>query len=351
MSRKFNPEILTMARGARGATQAGLCTATGWPQSKVSKLEHGLAEPTEEEVAQLAAILEFPVSFFYHDAMPYGFGSCCLHHRKRTTTPLKALNRLHDEINVRRIQISRLLGGVTLAEPKFPLLDVADYESPEQIAQLVRATWQLPRGPIRNLVSTIEAAGGLVLFIDLETPKIDAVSQRAPGIPPLFFLDAKKPVDRYRFTLAHELGHIVMHGTPSPNAEEEADKFASEFLMPAHEIQRELTNLDIAKAANLKLKWRVSMQALIRRARDLGAINESRYKSLCVRISQLGYRKSEPNELPPEQSILLRSIVQTYLSERDYTVAELGDAMFCREEELRRVFLQESAVQHLRLVQ
>lgn len=337
---QFNPQMLTLARGSRGLTQTAFAKQMSWSQGKASKVEHGLIELSESELESVATALLYPTELFYQGDSARGFGTCCLYHRKRTTTPVRALNKLHDTINIRRIQLARLIRGIALPnEPNFPALDIDEYESPEQIAQLVRATWQLPRGPVRNLAEVIEAAGGLIVMMDLETPKIDAVSQRSPELPPIFFLDRSKPADRCRFTLAHELGHIVMHRTPTPNAESEADRFAAEFLMPAREIERDLLNLTIPKAAALKLQWRVAMQAIIRRARDTGKISQSKYQSLCVRISQLGYRKIEPNPIEPEPPKILRQIVEMYLNERKYSIAELSAATLCEEQEFRDAFL------------
>jgi Zn-dependent peptidase ImmA (M78 family)/transcriptional regulator with XRE-family HTH domain len=338
----FNPNILTIARGSRGISQSDFAGKMKWSQGKASKVEHGLLELPDEEVRKIANLLQYPPELFYEPTSLSGFGSCCLYHRKRLTTPVRTLNRLHDEINLRRIQIGRLLRGVTLPhEPNIPQMDIDEYESPEEVARLLRATWQLPRGPILNLIDAIECAGGIVMLCNLHTPKIDAVSQRAPGLPPILFLDRGKPMDRCRFTLAHELGHIVMHTVPTPDAEREADRFAAEFLMPEREILQDLKGLTIAKAANLKLKWRVAMQALIRRARDIGAINDARYTSLSVRISQLGYRKDEPNRIKVEMPKMLQWIINLYFRDRKYSVKELSNAMLCLEDEFRREYLGE----------
>jgi len=351
MPNSFNPEILAVARGSRGLSQSVFAKKMRWSQGKASKVEHGLLGISEEEGRQIADILQYPPELFYKADAPCGFGSCCLYHRKRLTTPVRTLNRLHDEINIRRMQIGRLLRGIILPhEPNVPRMDIDEYESPEEVARLLRAAWQLPRGPILNLVDAVERAGGLVVLCDLRAPKIDAVSQRATGLPPILFLDRDKPTDRCRFTLAHEIGHMVMHTAPTPNAEREADRFASEFLMPEHEVKRDLKGITIAKAANLKLKWRVAMQALIRRAKDVGAIGEAKYKSLCVRISQLGYRKNEPNPIKAETPKMLRWVIDLYLRDRGYSIKELSAAMLCLEEEFRRDYLREEDGQSFRVI-
>ena len=119
--------------------------------------------------------------------------------------------------------------------------------------------------------------------------------------------------------------------------------------MPEREIKGELRDLTIAKAANLKLKWRVAMQALIRRASDVGAIDRARYTSLSVRISQLGYRKNEPNELKPEIPKMLRAIIDMYIRDRGYSIKEVSTAMLCMEDEFRREYLREEGTLGLKV--
>lgn len=336
----FNAELVVVARGSRGITQASLAEQMGWSQGKASKVEHGLTSIDEGEIRKLAAILDYPPSLFLVSSRAEGFGSCCEHHRKRSTTPLKLLNQLHDLINIWRIQIGALLRGIELPhDPTFPAMDVDEFD-PETAAQSLRAAWRLPRGPVRDLAGAVERAGGIIMTTDFVTPKIDAVSQWPDGLPPLFFLNRSKPVDRWRFSLAHEIGHIVLHSIPSPNAEKEADRFAAEFLMPRDEIYDELRNLTIPAAARLKLKWRVAIQALIRRAKDLGAITAGRYKSLCVRVSQLGYRKSEPNPLVPEPPKMLRLIIDSYLKGKGYDINELSHVAMALPERFAEDFLR-----------
>jgi Zn-dependent peptidase ImmA (M78 family) len=192
--------------------------------------------------------------------------------------------------------------------------------TPEQIAQLVRASWQLPSGPINNLSAAIEGAGGIIVRYPFSNRKVDGISMWVTGMPPLFFLNENCPGDRDRWTLAHELGHVVMHRVPTPSIEEEADRFASELLMPAKVIRPELQNMTLARAASLKLKWRVSIAAIIRRAKDLGVITPSQYRYLCMEISKAGWRTREPNELPPEKGVNLQALIDMHQSDHGYSL-------------------------------
>ena len=51
------------------------------------------------------------------------------------------------------------------------------------------------------------------------------------------------PAERYRFSLAHEPGHLVLHQSPGDSSvqERQADEFAAEFLMPARDIRSAFT--------------------------------------------------------------------------------------------------------------
>ena len=78
---------------------------------------------------------------------------------------------------------------------------------------------------------------------------------------PVIFINLGQPKDRYRFqVLAHELGHLVMHQTPNPEQEVQANLFASEFLVPTQEVRPQFYNLSINKFMELKLYWGASIR-------------------------------------------------------------------------------------------
>ncbi len=303
--------MVTLARESRGLTQTELAKRANISQGALSRIEHGLLPLSESQIDALATALGYPYTFFYRSDRPYGPGTPCLHHRKRQSMPILKLRQIHATINVLRMATTDLLRGVEIdARHKFYEMNLDDYGSAEDVAQLVRTSWQLPLGPIRNLTLAIEAAGGLVISCRFATDKLDAISQW-PGRdhPPFFFMNADVPGDRLRWNLAHELGHIIMHREPAPNQEDEANAFAGALLMPAREIKKDLAHLTLAKLADLKRYWKVSMQALIMRAHDLGAITDRQKRSFYMRLSQLGYRKHEPVEIPREEPTLVRRVI------------------------------------------
>ena len=347
---KFNHYMMTLARDSRGLTQAELADRIGVGQGTLSKYETGFAEPPAEVVTQLADALGYLPAFFYEPGRPYGLPP--FHYRRRKKLSAKALARIVAEMNIRRIHITKLLLSFGHRSNGFiPEIDADEYRgkgkaslSPEEAARVIRETWMLPNGPIPNMVELLEANGGLVVPCDFGTDLIDAMSQRIEGLPVLFFVNVHAPMDRLRHTLAHELGHMVMHTLLVKSDEEmeaEADEFAGAFLLPANEIRTQLRRFDLRQLANLKLYWKVSMAAIAVRADRLRLVTPYQTKMFWIEMSKLGYRKREPNEPPREHPKLLREMIAYHLKKLGYSLGELASLLHLSVEEFSEMYRQE----------
>lgn len=311
-----DPAMLVMAREARGMTQTELaeamCKASAGEsitvsQGYVSKAESGRLTVGGDRLRLYAAALGYPVALLLADVQVHGVGVGLVHHRKRASTSASALRRLHAQLALTRVQVEWLVTATGQRElgHDFPTVEVSDLVRPKDAARRVRKAWDMPAGPVADMVAALENAGALVVARDLGSDRLDAVSQWDGRQAPLILIAAHAPSDRRRFSLAHELGHLVMHRRPGsgPDQEKEADAFASEFLMPATDIRSDLTGtIDLARLISLKHTWRVSMAALLRRAQTLGTITDWHYRNVQVEMSALGYRTHEPvvlaHELP-----------------------------------------------------
>lgn len=358
MQREFNTGLLRMARQARGWSQAELSRQSGVSQANLSKLENGLIGSTEDVVGRVAKALRFPESFFFQDHRLIGL-PISVHpmYRKRASVGQKAIDRLEAELNIRLMHLRRLLVAAEF-EPELPLprMDPDDFGGdPERIAELVRRTWLVPSGPLYDLIGWIERAGCIVILCDFAALSVDGITVQAPDTPPCIFLNRNQPADRQRFTLAHEIGHIVMHRVPSPDMEDEANAFASALLMPAREIRQKLGGrLTLQRLAALKPVWRVSMNALLYRAKTVGAITSSQSGYLWRQMSSMGYRKVEPPELDfaPEEVGVLPEVIRIHLEDLGYGIEDLCTILHSEEGDLRRMHpLPGSfATSHLRIV-
>ena len=334
-------DLIVLARESRALTQGRLATSLGISQGHLSKIEAGLLTVSDVLLERLAAALAYPPHFFRLGEPVYGPGTSEFFHRKRSSMSTRLLARVHAQVNIRRIHVARLLGAVEIEPDRIPELDPDEFgDSVEEVARAVRAAWLIPRGPVANLTSLIEAAGGIIVPTQFGTPLLDAVGRYVPGMPPLFFVNEDAPADRARLTLAHELGHIVMHRVPNPDMESQAFRFAAEFLMPERDIRSELTGLYLDKLVGLKLVWRVSMQALLKRATDLGTIDARRARYLWMQMGKAGYRLREPPEadIRPDEPSVLAAIIRMHTEELGYSDAELAALLALQPNEMTSIY-------------
>jgi Zn-dependent peptidase ImmA (M78 family)/DNA-binding XRE family transcriptional regulator len=345
--RAFNPEALVVARRARGISQRDLAAAVGVTPPTLSKIERQDLPLKRELLTKLAEQLGYPESFFFHeiDVLTPNI----IYYRKRAALLAGDLEKVDNLIHIERFRVKQLLRCLALTQKTAPM-SVAEYGSPENIARQLRHQWSVPVGPVKNLVHLVEKAGIILLTTDYNSDKLDGMVVPDESALPLIYLNNEKSGDRQRSTLAHELGHWLMHNafnvTSDKEAEEEANAFAGEFMVPAREFQRMVTEkTTLAGYADLKRYWRMSMQFLIYRAFAIGAISDVRKQSLFQQMSKLGYRKREPHELdlPIERPAFFNNMVKAHLQELDFTPETLQDYLGIMANEVRMKFLPQPA--------
>jgi Zn-dependent peptidase ImmA (M78 family) len=330
---------MRLAREARGWTQGDLAKNSGVPQGTISKAENGLLELDDDRLEAIAAALGYPPKLLQIDAHAEAVPR--LFNRKLKTTPAGELRAAQARVNLARLHLSRLMDGVDVEhELVFPTLDLDELDGDiEQAAQLVRRTWRLPMGPVRDLTAAVEAAGGIIAELNFGTKKIDAAAQWPRGGVPYFFVRPGLPPDRYRFNLAHEIGHMVLHHVPDPKREDEAHHFAGALLVPAAELRPQIpTKLNLAELYELKHYWGVSMAMLVMRAAQIGAITERQKRSYFQMANARGMRNSEPGQLPTETPKLIGSVVAAYVEQMGYSPAEVSQVALMSETEFVEQF-------------
>lgn len=348
-----HPRMLVLARESRSMSQGQLAevmqklagSASRVSQGYVSRAESGRLAVAGERLELYAHAVGYPVPLLCITEREVGAGAGLVHHRKKQAAAAGDLKRIHALLNLTRIQ----LNGLTALTPRrvgnmVPRIEVDDLNTPADAARSVREQWGVRRGRLDSVVEFVEGAGALVVCRELVTPvpldsgaesvPVDAVSCSPEGENPLVLLNVGTPAERQRFTLAHELGHMVMHRIPHPAQEKQANDFAAELLMPVREIRSDLQSepVTVQRLLDLKNEWRVSMWALLRRAHTLGVISDWQYRTLAVEMSSLGYRTREPGALKPETPSAVASIVAQNL-DQGTDVTELARSAFLSPDE------------------
>jgi Zn-dependent peptidase ImmA (M78 family)/transcriptional regulator with XRE-family HTH domain len=233
-------------------------------------------------------------------------------------------------------------------EAPYPIKELADVEN---AARSLRGQWTLGVDPIPNLSELLEEHGIKVLSIDLKD--IDGLTARVKrkdhGSIPVIAVKSSAWSERKRFTLAHELGHLVMEVAPGLDVERAANRFAGAFLMPAQalwlEIGRQRTSISLGELLHLKKLFGASLQAITYRCRDLGILSESAFRQLFSMFKENGWRDppyQEPGALPASlerpqrmERLVFRALAEQAIGESKaaellgLSVRELNQKMDC----------------------
>jgi Zn-dependent peptidase ImmA (M78 family)/DNA-binding XRE family transcriptional regulator len=301
---------LRLAREIAGLSKKALAEKLGLAPSTITAYEDGSISPGDN-LPEIANALGMPglEAFFLEDELPeIPEGAVSFRSRrsmlKRTRQKSLALSQLAS------FKLAPFL------EDRFVLPDVNipdDLPSdPESAAVALRSYWELGKGPIANVVHLLEAQGVLVFFLNEACKSVDAFNYTI-GHRPFVFLNTSKPSgERGRFDAAHELGHLVLHRDvdhskmDSKPIEDEANDFASAFLLPAEQFRQECPRSHNLEAfLRIKPRWGVSVQAMVRRGRDLGLLTQWHYESMFRLMAARGWRSgAESGQLPREDSAI-----------------------------------------------
>ncbi|MGW7264360.1 helix-turn-helix domain-containing protein [Streptomyces sp. NPDC054842] len=300
---------IAIARKRRGLTLAELSERVGVSLQSLSNYETGRTDPTSETLARISAALDFPESFFRKsDVELLPLDAVSFRARSKLAAAPRdaalAASTLALELN------DWIESRYKLPAAQLPTLGRLD---PESAADVLRARWGLGDAPISNMVHLVESRGVRVFSLPPEFSDVDAFSFWRNGTPFIFLSTLKSP-ERGRFDVAHELGHLVLHGEErglhGPPAEKEANSFASAFLMPQASVKNLIPKSPLpSQIIEAKRIWKVAAMALTYRLHDLDLLSDWHYRKACIELSKKGYRSSEPRGIPTrEKSQLLEKV-------------------------------------------
>ena len=325
---RFIPSRLTEARQARGLNMSQLAEKVDISRQAVSKYEQGLIVPTDRILRAISSSLDFPIDFFYKPLITNSIAEGTIFYRSLNSSQTAMRNIIRIKCNWTSEIYNFLDQYLTLPTLNLPNLDLMlkpelDDNSIEIIAETVRKFWGIDGKPIDNLVYLLEKNGFIISSSFFDYEKTDACSGFRYGRPVVLLGKGKKSACRIRFSLAHELGHLLLHSSVTyddlKNAEtlnrieREANRFASAFLLPKEPFISDLQSVSINYLLFLKRKWRTSLSAIVYRCQDLDLISDDSVLMLRKQISYRKWTKNEPldDEIPLEHPQLLKAAIKT----------------------------------------
>jgi Zn-dependent peptidase ImmA (M78 family)/DNA-binding XRE family transcriptional regulator len=312
--RLFDGRRLEHARELKGLLKSELAEALGLSPAAIGQFESGASRPNTGTIIQLASALEVMPEFFVAGRPQIDLAETSVHFRslrstaKRERTQARAQVRLLAEL-VEVLSHKVRLPAVNL--PSYPL-----DTDPEAAANDIRRLWGLGDKPVSDVVRLLETHGIVVVRLEAASEDLDAFSCWVTSDRPFVILTSNKDAaDRSRFDAAHELYHLLAHKAAVPGdrqLELDAHRFAAALLMPAAPIRSELPRrLAWTQIAELKLRWGVSMAALVHRAHELGMLTDMSYRRAMMDMTRRKWRKTEPISLgDPERPMLLTKAME-----------------------------------------
>lgn len=319
------------ARKTSGLSLRALGDAIGISQTAVNKYEKGILTPDSTMLIKLAKALNVKVSYFLR--------STTLElekpeYRKKSSLSAKQLNiiegKILDQIE-RRLELESFFPRPPV--PSFTVPGdlqekITSFEEIEEVAKTLRKVWKLGMNPIPELIDVLESKGIRVFEIgENANSKFDGLTATVSGYP-VIVISSEWSGDRQRFTMAHELGHMILDGKLSEELEKDeeraSDRFAGAFLLPDEAIKAELgeyrNRLELQELLLLKQEYGLSMMSILYRTLNLNIIKAGYHRQLIIAFSKRGWRKKEPQPYKSEEphhfkQLIFHALAEEYIGE------------------------------------
>ena len=337
-----NTNMIVLAREARGLSQKELANKINMSPTNLSKIERGEIGLGKDVLKLIAEETEFPIHFFSQAGtiIPEN-----LAYRKRQSVSQKIITPIQARINIlcRHVQFITQALPVNVAD--LPKMQVTNSQPPSRIAQKLRQKWNITEPVIENITRLVELHQIPVLSFDFGTERIDSRTMLTEDRYPIIFINKRLQGDKLRFSIAYELGQLIMHSFPGIGADRdishEANAFAAELLMPSKEIKKDFEHgISIPVLAQLKKKWKVSMIALLYRADDLGFLSPNQKRYLLQQFNTLHIRRREPQELdiPIEQPLLMKKWISEFRKRKKLGTVEMAALLYLFADEFMELY-------------
>jgi len=320
---------LTFAREYRELTQTELTRRVpGLYQSNLSAFERGVGTLSAEMLSRIMNCLGFPKDF-----LRLKLGNQPTHFRKNASINATGNKHIQRFISLVAYILDNLFDEMELPAFRVPQIDLSDGTSPEAAARIVRRRLRLRHEPVKHICNLLERNGVFIYEWDCPYNEFSGVSLPTDNGYYLIIVNRNHSADRRRYTLAHELGHIVMHAhtefviLPSRNMEQEANRFAGEFLMPEEAVRNSLLQLSPTELPALKRIWLVSMQSIAYRAKFLQLVDDNRYRYMMTYFSKNNWRKNEPVDVFIDTPTVVRDTKQLAVGTLGYGIEEMARHM------------------------
>lgn len=339
MTSRIVASRIVEAREARAMSMEDLANGIGVTRQSISKYEKGIINPSVDVLKLISCILDFPIDFFYKTETESKALSSPLFFRSNANIAKKtktACNYQLKWVNETKLSLERYFDFVDL---EIPTIDTnyedLTSEDIEELALSVRKKWNLAGDPIDDLIGLLENQGVIVSQFSTSNfctfKGIDAFSSWKDGTPYILYHPNQKSAVRTRFSILHELGHLIMHSSIALDesskknivdfADMQADRFAAAFLLPSISFPNDIHGSSLTSLEAVKRKWGAAMSTIIRRCDTLELLSENQINYMNRQMTIRKYWHKEPLDdiLTVAEPEILRDAIYLLIDKRIIT--------------------------------
>ena len=325
---------LKLARKMAGLSLQELADATKNKITKqaLSKYEKGMMNPSGEIILAIAAAFKLKPDYFLKKK---GVELGEVSFRKRVRLSKKIESSIVEKVRdytERHLEIEQILNIKNDFDNPLKADIIRTIEDVEGAANKLKAYWNLGSNPIPNLVETLELKG-IKIFLIEENDDFDGLAvMSSTGIPIVAINIKNRPIERIRFTIIHELAHILLNFddavvNTTKKVEIFCHYFSSSFLIPREILVKLIGSfrkyIKINELISVKEYYGLSIRAIVHRLEQIGVINKNYYTRWMVYMSKEYGAKVEPgNYKGKEEPSIFNQLVNRALAEELITISK-----------------------------
>lgn len=291
MEMTFAKRIAT-ARKMAGLSMEQLALSTGLSKNAISRYEKGIMKPDSSNLIKLSKALNVKVDYFFRKSAVELEG---VEFRKKSKLGSKSIStikyRVIDRLE-RYLELENILSVDSHFSNPITNINIQEFQDIEKAAEKLRLEWNLGLNPIPSIIEMLEDNFIKVVEVD-ESMQFDGLSTFINSQIPVIVVNKNFQVERKRFTLLHELGHLLLalkKNFSDKEIENACNRFAGAVLIPQSKMIQEIGHsrkmIYLQELAEIQKEWGLSIQALMYRAKDLGIIPKSKLRSFYINLNQ-----------------------------------------------------------------
>lgn len=310
-------------------------------RQSIYKYEKGLMLPSSANLLQLSETLELSPDYFFTEP---DFPITNIHFRKKRLSAKETEQiREMSADSIERLFFMESILGIAEAPPELPRIRIESKEDSEKAAREIRRLWNIGNNPISSSAAFIEKQGIRIIYLP-EIKHFDGLCGYVNDSIPIIVLSDNSIPEGIRFTLMHEVGHLVLDSNDFTEEmmESSCRSFASEMLLPSEVLEdligKKRKEISFKELESIQIQYGISIPAIMNKANHLGIITSGSYAKFRNRYrSDITFRfECDKSRFFEPRSSKLEAMVYHAASEGIISESKAASLLDSTAEEIRK---------------